>query len=646
MKCRVQINAREDKDLMRRIGLQFFGDADGDGIDDETGEPVTETVGGDENSAVVMPSKYVSDGTGGQTDKGTWLTQNGYSGSREEYGTKVGEMNEQTFYEKNNLDPDRDFNNTKKTLEYDYMTSMANYGANAEKLFQMGLSNSGVSDIFQANAFSTYLSNVNDAAAQRIEAKRKNRLAFQEYQQGVTAGWLEEQQKGNLGYSTYEQNYKSQFNTDTGNAYNAVLSSGLFTGEHAADSDMSADYDRVHIYLQNAGYSAAVIDDVWRRLNQLDWQAVRDGRALAAYSDLIKLAPNWKGSDEEKSHYGDLLKKSGYTDSNIAAAFDIANSSIAADEAANLPSDAKAWSTWLGENGHLESYDGSIAADHQLRKTLADNKCPQEMIDSVLESAKAKYSETLKLNLNKDASDIVNLSKSTPQTLTFGDFTERMHGYKMHLNNDAISQDEYDNYITQLKNAAENTVTWMLDNVNNLKRAYGILGYSADDWGDMDDGERYLAALDAIGMYAADGVIAIEQRDKIFNEWLDKEINSIKSTGSEEELDILKDQVSEFIRKGYLKNDVQFKIKALTDEVKDMTVLKNTIITAIEGSEKVDASGAEKIAYQTMDVAKEYSEFKKNVDNNNWVEVIKNIGNFIGIINNFIGDRKSQSDKE
>lgn len=966
-------NKFDDNYELFRLSLQFFGDGDGEPED--------------------TPPVYVSDGSGGKKDKSEILAANGISGSREEYDKKVGALGEQDFYDKYGLDPDRDYLSQKKELEYNYMTEMATYGEKAERLYQMGLSNSGVSDIFQANAYSAYLSNVNTAAAERIEAKRKNALAYQEYQQGITDGWLEEERLGNQTYSKYESEYDTTLNANSTQAYNLVIDRWMFTGAKDASGNYT-EYNSISNFLKSQGYDSATIDAVWKKLSTTDttwltnsrvaesaklidmttfngseeqkahyqnifntngfgdvfeqaWasalslyntspagieaatstyvetysgtytlkdadgnevtytgydpdqeeairaamasagasqsvidstikklkstfeekvtagatntrarmiyngsnrtdvenmlkaegytaaqareivdkleelrkadangftnervlagyntyhtyytgadsetqlrsmladdpanftaeeiesivteiktmydlspagieaatsqyvdtysgtyelngktytgydpdneQAIRAAMAaagasqgvidkvikeldrqyaehedfiddgykmayeiydgenwtdvsnmldLAGYDDndiseifemfsgidttalpasvkkteeraqnvrngvalLLKDSLNvnktddqlkallvnagmnedeaaqsvtnfremdlsalsnqnvadalamidmkyYNGSEAHKTFYRGMLENANFSDADIAAAFDLADDAIAADN----PSDATEWNSWLEENGYLEDYNGTATSAEKLRKILQNNNCSEDLIESVLSTVKTNYSDSIKLELNDDISEITNLSTSAPQNLTFGNFTERMQVYKSHLNSGVITQKEYDDYLAQLQSAAENTVSWILEDLDNLDRAYGVLGFDVDAWADMDDGERYIAALNAVGTYHGDGLISDYTKKGVFDSWEESERTSIveelkETSGIEswqslgydglmEKLDqneILGayiTQLSDFAKKGYLEDsDVEIYIKRI-----------------------------------------------------------------------------------
>jgi hypothetical protein len=113
-------------------------------------------------------------------------TTDAYSGgiSWDDYKKNNGVLEEKDWYAAQGLDPEADYQNTVNALNYAYQTSMATYGENVEKLFQMGLQNSGVSDIFQANALYSYLANMKSAANARIAANKQNKALYNAYISG------------------------------------------------------------------------------------------------------------------------------------------------------------------------------------------------------------------------------------------------------------------------------------------------------------------------------------------------------------------------------------------------------------------------------------------------------------------------------
>lgn len=161
--------------------------------------------------------------------------------------TSGPKQEEADWYAAQGLDPDKDYEEAKAALEYDYETSMATYGQRAEQLFQMGLSNSGVSDIYQLGAFNAYLASQNDLAYRRIEAKKKNKQA----------------------YLAYDKEYQAGVKADTANAYNF----GLEQFDYEMDSDgkfTTNNAENIRAQLLSQGYDASIVDNVINMLTALD----------------------------------------------------------------------------------------------------------------------------------------------------------------------------------------------------------------------------------------------------------------------------------------------------------------------------------------------------------------------------------------
>jgi hypothetical protein len=89
----------------------------------------------------------------------------------------------------------------------------------------MGLQNSGVSDIFQANAFSSYLANMNNAANARIAANKQNKALY---------GTYVAQKQGD--YNAYIQNWQTTVN----DAVTAIKQSGVLTSENTDEEIRAA----------------------------------------------------------------------------------------------------------------------------------------------------------------------------------------------------------------------------------------------------------------------------------------------------------------------------------------------------------------------------------------------------------------------
>lgn len=271
-----------------RLGLQFFAEETKEEeeeviIPGEEGVTDASSVTGNTSPAYTMPQNTVDAPVAQDFD--TWYKAN-------------GGMDETGYYAKYDLDPERDYQNTVNTLNYEYQTSMANYGENAEKMYQMGLQNSGVSDIFQANAFSAYLGNMNQAAADRITARKRNKAAFEDY----VAGKKTE-------YGQYESGIKSEYDTKLNSALTYALSK--YNGYNL---------NQILSELGVSGYYTEIVQDVANRLSGMDSTTLKAETESALAQNIINSISGFTGSDADleaaKSMFGGM-----FPDDVIAAAF-------------------------------------------------------------------------------------------------------------------------------------------------------------------------------------------------------------------------------------------------------------------------------------------------------------------------------------
>lgn len=201
------------------------------------------------------------------------------------------EQSEADWYAAQGLDPDKDYEEARAALEYDYETSMATYGQRAEELYQMGLSNSGVSDIYQLGAFNAYLKSQNDLAYQRIEAKKKNKQA----------------------YLAYDKEYQAGVKADTANAYNFGLEQFDWEmGEDGSFTTNNAEDIRAQLLAQ--GYDASIVDNVVNMLTALDPATLPTEKAQAAER---KKAQEEANAKEELKSTAKRLAFNAYNTENI-----------------------------------------------------------------------------------------------------------------------------------------------------------------------------------------------------------------------------------------------------------------------------------------------------------------------------------------
>ena len=286
-----------------KLRLQFFAE-----VEDEEEETETPYISEDTGIKTSYDDYMVENN---RVDENTYYANNNFLGTQKEWEDYYG------------YDADRDYQNTVNTLNYEYQTSMANYGEQAEKMYQMGLQNSGVSDIFRANAFSAYLGNMNKAAADRINLKNQYKRDYARYKDDFKKGWTDYDAITQSGYKSYSDNYDSTLKTNAINGYTAVLSSGLFSGEgiegyeSAEGASVGAgfkDYHKVSNYLKNLGYDDVTIEEVWKKLARMDLAGLTTDRVNAGY---VNTDGMYDGTTESETLIRTALQAMHLTESEI-----------------------------------------------------------------------------------------------------------------------------------------------------------------------------------------------------------------------------------------------------------------------------------------------------------------------------------------
>ena len=142
------------------------------------------------------------------------------------------------------VDTEKGFQDSVSRLDYEMKTWAANYGANAERLARMGLSNSGMVDIYGTGVVQAYLQSMNDLYLAKAEGDRQNAEAYKKYS------------------DEYEADLAARTATKNNNilaAYNYGL--GIYDGSNL---------EAVTTMIRNAGYDDDVITEAVARLGAVD----------------------------------------------------------------------------------------------------------------------------------------------------------------------------------------------------------------------------------------------------------------------------------------------------------------------------------------------------------------------------------------
>ena len=530
-------------------------------------------------------------GTGTGTEIGTETVTDAGTGITAPSQTYVPSISDDekdydTWYGEQGVDLDRQYGDAKAALEYEYMTSMSNYGQTAEKLYQMGLSGSGLSDIFQANAFSAYLNQQNALANQLIEQKKQMRLDYNNYLSERNAG----------------------IKTDTANAYNLGLTQ--YDGANA---------DYVRRLLAGQGYHSQVIDNVMNALTAIDPDTLPIVKQRAADAAAKAEEANAKAELEKKlttlafnSYNGDnigevetLLLSEANADTEMVnriitglramtpeqLADSTAYKAKLAQEAADAEQKDAEFKTnvsaaveyVLGNNLYKPGDEASIT---NIQGRLGMLGYDTEVIEAVIDRLSGLTSESLgtfgEFNVDSVATNLMTITddkgnvtfeydgsnsaklqiKQMLESEGYGDKYEeviakmdvmlgenkkaKLDDFVSNIEKIDISDvslesmnllestavdsygrgsEEYKTITAKIKEKIDKAYEDAFKDVNgSLEDAYGLAGKTEEEWTAMDDGERISALLESTKDYFENGYLSNEEKNRYFNEWIEVEI--------------------------------------------------------------------------------------------------------------------------
>ena len=354
-------------------------------------------------------------------------------------------------------DTETDFQNAKAQLEFEMATWAANYGANAEKLYQMGLSNSGVSDIFGANAYAAYVGAMNQLYLEKIKLDRQNIELYDKYVNKYESDKAAKTEARNnnitnayaYGLSLYDganldavktmmlnagyeadvvdeaiarlqavdpsmlpvlKAKKQTFSENVVAGYNSILTNGLYNGSNGA---------AIKTQLMNQGYSEEEATEIVARLDKLDKSLFTNADVMKAYATLNEILPNFTGSDIQKNYFKETLKSIGITDESvIEGAWSLAMSAInvknelAASEDETMKKQARqaAYNSWVGS--YTPEMAGSIKTMLMSGGDMSEEDA-QAVIDSLQETYDSLPDSVKNAESMATIKSVYNMAKAT-----------------------------------------------------------------------------------------------------------------------------------------------------------------------------------------------------------------------------------------
>lgn len=384
---------------LMRLRLQFFADKK---EEKESGAIITEPI---------PEVSYVSEGTGAKLDKGAWDIENGTlsdTAYNEKYGF-VGSVEE--YMDKMGYTPEVDLQNNLSTINYEYQTSLANYGQNAEQLYQMGLQNSGVSDVFQANAFSAYLKAYNDAHANYISTKNQIKREFDDYSTKFNADKQTYFDAQDAGYKAYSKEYDKTLSANAVQGFQAVLAAGLFSGAKSGATGTSADfseYNKISNYLKNLGYDDATIEAIWGKLSNMDVNDLQNSRVSTAYGSTGGI---YNGTGESESNLRNKLSLMNLTPEEIERVIQLHKDDWNASDAGQ----SKAISDFISQN--YDDYNGNDGS-------INLGSLPENLRDDAIEAIRKQFTSNVNAIINAYGSKYSPDMEKSIRALLKGNYNE------------------------------------------------------------------------------------------------------------------------------------------------------------------------------------------------------------------------------
>lgn len=442
-------------------------------------------------------------------------------------GTPLTSGAKQTFEEwaaAGGYDPDAEYGKAKNELEYAYMQNMSKFGENAERLAQMGLSGSGVSDIYQLGAYNSYLQSQNALAAQNIAAKKQLRQE----------------------YNTYSQTYDANAKADYGNAHNLGLQ--YYDGTNA---------DYVRQILTNQGYDQSIIDQAMNTLSGYDINALPTIKQRAA----DEAAKTEAFNNAVAEGYAKVLESGMYTGTNGAELKQrLENLGYSAEEAAAIVkrlTDDESLGADI-ENDVVNEYYAAYAQNYtpemanRIRNELSGtrgaayvediiakleanyNATPEEQrpgyvdMKQVMALAKSALVEDDKLIDYNGSAEHKKAIKYALEAAGYGEYVDQiLEDFDSELTA-GLKPNSADNYdvqnvsldkilgkynnsgqITkdQLKKDTQKVLDQTLDDKGSLMNAYNLVGIDKASWDQMSDWEKLSTVVDKIGYYSKTGLV-------------------------------------------------------------------------------------------------------------------------------------------
>lgn len=483
-------------------------------------EPIIE-VSTAEEPVIEEPSEDSVENISNKLSYEDWMSQNGY-------------------------DPEKDYDMARNDLEYEFKTYLSTYGARAEELYQMGLSGSGISDVYGVNAYSAYLAASNDLALAKIEQENEYRRLYQEYSEAYDN---EINQKITDGYNRYATAYKPE---NSQNIYNELVTVYELTEQEATKviEKLQSSYEagaseRFETSVQgaiqwlNENYTYGMTEDEIKGMLGSEYDEDVVAAALEKFTPYkeyidrqttesqVLSALEWMlNSDETDPEKLKTQAAAIYGDSAAEAAAE-RYAPFAAGNAEQIVNDA---ATLFAYQDGEYAYDGSESYKTYVRQML--NTSAYSMYKPYADEIIAKMDENLKANQGAVVEDTIDaidaIVNNSPESIVMGEVAATYDTYKQQLAAGKITQEQFDEFAAGVSSAVTAAIQWALSddqrNLENLNAAYNLTGYSEEEWLKLSDSDKGAIIMETAGELYVKGLMSQNDYGVIFDDWYSQEL--------------------------------------------------------------------------------------------------------------------------
>lgn len=435
------------------------------------------------------------------------------------------------------IDTDAEFNAAKAQLEYEMATWRENYGANAERLAQMGLSNSGVVDIYGTGVIQAYAQSMNDLFLAKIDAENAQLDRYK-------------------AYSDDYENKKAQATAAKNTAINEAYAYGLgiYNGNNI---------DAVRTMIANAGYAPDEVEAAVARLQAVDTsmiptlqeQAAADKQNVQAAFNSLAANYTPEQADGLRKLYGEGM---GWSEESVNSLISMLNGyaeTKSATEEASKPSEEQIindaasrllLNVFTDEEGNV-IYSGSQTQKNHIRQLMAlsEYKDLAPYVDQIIAQMDADYASRKSAAATDTAS---NIEKIDTKNITFDAIGQELDAAALQYGADS---EEYKAVETAIGNKTYEAFNRAMNDTIYFDAAYNLVGVSAEDWAEMSDDDKMDKIINRAGEALDDGYIT---KDKFYSLITD----AVTSTGRDYD-DIVKWsnvhlKLNDYVEAGWLKD--------------------------------------------------------------------------------------------